>query len=242
MKIKILKALFVLFLITSCHFKEDIYISENGSGQIEAECARDENIYMQSMGEEYFTHEEFIDSTYLVKDVIEKEKENFSRFLPEDQSLLRRYENVKVRTKKDSYAKEYRKLVSLAFKNINEVEDLTKVYDYVDDLQNNYPMKPEDERTHLNYTFDGTIFRRNFKVLNQERYDEYKETIQNYKQVLNVSNFSYTASYHFPREVKSVSNPDAVLSADKKTVTLKMSAIDCLDKPELAFLEVVLEK
>lgn len=242
MKISVLKVLFVLFLVTSCHFKEDIYINEDGSGRIEAECVRDENIYMQSMGEEYFTHEEFIDSTYVVKDIIEKEKEIFSRFLPEHQALLRRYENVKVRTKKDSYAKDYRKMVSMAFKNINEVEDLTNVYDYVDDLQHNYPVKPEGKRTHLNYTFDGTTFRRNFKVLNQARYDEYKETIQSYKQVLNISNFSYTANYHFPRKIKSVSNPDAVLSDDKKMLTLKMSAIDCLDNPEIAFLEVVLEK
>lgn len=242
MKINLLKMFFILFLATSCHFKEAIYINEDGSGRIEAECVRDENIYMQSMGEEYFTHEEFTDSTYVVKDVIEKEKEIFSRFLPEHQALLRRYENVKVRTKKDSYAKEYRKMVSVAFKDINEVEDLTKVYDFVDDLKNNYPMKPEGKRTHLNYTFDGTTFRRNFKVLNQARYDEYKETIVSYKQILNASNFSYTANYYFPRKIKSVSNPDAVLSADGKKLTLKMSAIDCLERPELAFLEVVLEK
>lgn len=230
-----------MFLISSCHFKEDIYIKEDGSGRIEADCSRDENIYMKFEGDEYFANEEFVDSTYVVKEVIEQEKENYSRFLEKHQLLLRKYEDVKVHIKKDSYSKEYRKSISLPFKNLNDVEDLTKVLDYVDDLQNNYPMKPEGKRTHLAYTFDGTTFKRNFKVLNQANYDEYKGTIESYKKVLDITSFSYTANYHFPRKIKSVSNPEAVLSKDKKTLTLKQSLIDCLDKPDLAFLEVVLE-
>lgn len=241
MKKNFIKALLILFLTSSCHLKEDIYIDDDGSGRIEAECLRDESVYMQFEGEDYLVNEEFVDSTYVVKNVIEEEKENFSRFLPEHQQLLKKYEDVKVHVKKDSYTKEYRKSVSRPFADINDVEDLSKVYDYVDDLQHNYPMKPEGKRTHLAYIFDGTTFKRTFKVLNQARYDEYKPSIEAAKKTINISNFSYTSNYHFPRKIKSVSNPDAVLSVDKKSLSLKMSFLDCLDKPELAFLEVVLE-
>lgn len=240
MKIDFIKALLILFLASSCHFKEDIYINEDGTGQIMAECVRDEGVFLQFQGDDYL-QDEFVDSTYVVKNIIEQEKENFSRFLPEYQELLRKYEDVKVHIKKDSYTKEYRKSVSLSFNNINHVEDLSNVLDYIDDLQHNYPMKPEGKRTHLTYTFDGITFKRIFKVLNQANYDEYKTSIESAKQIINITNGSYTANYHFPRKIKSFSNPEAVLSADKKSLSLKMSFIDCLDKPETAFLEVVLE-
>lgn len=241
MKVNLIKVSLVLLFMASCHLKEDIYIDEKGSGRIEAECLRDESVFMQFQGEDYLVYEEFVDSTYVVKDVIEKEKEIFSRFLPEHQALLKKYENVKVHTKKDSYTKEYRKSVSLAFENINDVEDLSKIHDYVDDLQNNYPMKPEGKRTHLTYSFDGATFKRKFRILNQAKYDEYRESIEWAKKMINISNFSYTSNYHFPKKIKSVSNPDAVLSADKKTLSLKLSLLDCLDKPDTANLTVVLE-
>ena len=240
MKINGIKILLVLILSSSCHFKEDIYINEDGTGQIMAECVRDEGVFMQFQGDDYL-QDEFVDSTYIVKDIIEEEKENFSRFLPQHQELLRKYEDVKVHIKKDSYTKEYRKSVVRPFRDINHVEDLSKVLDYVDDLQNNYPMKPEGKRTHLTYAFNGETFKRTFKVLDQANYDQYKESIESAKTTINISNFSYTANYHFPRKIRSVTNPDAVLSADKKSLSLKMSLLDCLDKPEVAFLEVVLE-
>lgn len=241
MKINLLKSLVILFLTTSCHLKEDVYISDDGSGSVVAESTRDESIYMKYLGDEYFAEQEFVDSAYVVKDIIAKEQKTFDVFLEEHQALLRKYENVKVHIKKDSYAKEYRTTISTPFKNINELGDLSHVTDYVDDLLNNYAIDPSRKRTYFTYNFDGTTFRRIFKVLNQERYDEYKETIQLYKQILHIGNFSYTANYHFPRKIKSVSHPDVILSEDKKSLTLKLPMLDCLERPELAFLEVVLE-
>lgn len=241
MKMNFIKALLVLFLVSSCHLKGDVYIKEDGSGRVIAESIRDESIYMKYLGDDYFLEQEFIDTTYVVKEIIAKEQEIFDRFLEEHQVLLRKYEEVKVHIKKDSYAKEYRTTISAPFKNINNVEDLSHVTDYVDDLQNNYAMNPSRKRTYFAYHFDGTTFRRTFKVLNQERYDEYKETIELYKKVLHIGNCSYTSNYHFPRKIKSVSHPDAVLSEDKKSLTLKLPLLDCLEKPELAFFEVVLE-
>ena len=241
MKINLIRGLVILFLATGCHLKEEVYIKQDGSGSVVAESFRDESVYMEYLGDGYFQEQEFVDTTYVVKDVIAKEQEIFDRFLDEHQDLLRKYGEVKVHIKKDSYAKEYRTTISTPFKNINDVEDLSRVTDYVDDLQNNYAINPSRKRTHFAYSFDGTTFRRIFKVLNQERYDEYKETIEFYKKVLHIGNCSYTANYHFPRKIKSVSNPAAILSEDKKSMVLKLPMLDCFEKPELAYLEVVLE-
>lgn len=51
----------------------------------------------------------------------------------------------------------------------------------------------------------------------------------------------YTMTYTFPKPIKSVSNKEAVLSADRKTMTLKTNLYD-IDKDEtLMDLEVILE-
>ena len=52
---------------------------------------------------------------------------------------------------------------------------------------------------------------------------------------------SYTLKYHFPGKIKSVSNEKAVISSDKKTMTLEFQLSDCLQNPEMTNLEVVLE-
>lgn len=231
----------VLFSATSCHITEDIYIKEDGSGYLGAEVLRDENAYLQFQGDDYVLKEEYVDSAYVMKDVIENERATFDRFMVEDQDLLMRYSGVKVHLKKDSFSKEYKVAFSQSFGKIEDVEDLSKLLDYVDDLKYNYVMDPQGKRTHLSYTFDENVFRRNFKILNQKEFDSYKDQIQNARQLVNISNFSYTANYHFPRKIKKVSHPDAVISSDGKTLTLKQSLIDCLDNPDLAILEVVLE-
>lgn len=51
----------------------------------------------------------------------------------------------------------------------------------------------------------------------------------------------YTMTYTFPKPIKSVSNKDAVLSEDKKTMTLKTDLNAVSDDPSLMNLEVVLE-
>lgn len=51
----------------------------------------------------------------------------------------------------------------------------------------------------------------------------------------------YTMSYTFPKPIKSVSNKDAVLSEDRKTMTLKTDLNAINEHPDLMNLEIVLE-
>jgi hypothetical protein len=47
-----------------------------------------------------------------------------------------------------------------------------------------------------------------------------------------------TTIIHFPKPVKSVSNPAATISNDKKTVTLKYAIFDIFEKADKAALTV----
>lgn len=51
----------------------------------------------------------------------------------------------------------------------------------------------------------------------------------------------YTMTYTFPKRIKSVSSKDAVLSKDRKTMTLKTDLSAINKDPELMNLEIVLE-
>ena len=51
----------------------------------------------------------------------------------------------------------------------------------------------------------------------------------------------YTLKYHFPKAVKSVSNPDALFSADRKTITVEYPFTDYSENPEKLNLNVVFE-
>ncbi len=52
---------------------------------------------------------------------------------------------------------------------------------------------------------------------------------------------SYTLVYRFPKAVKSVTNENAIIDEDGKTVTLKMNFIDMIKSPEMMNLDVILE-
>ena len=51
----------------------------------------------------------------------------------------------------------------------------------------------------------------------------------------------YILKYHFPRKIKSVSNANAIISKDQKSMELQFLITDCLANPESTNLEVVLE-
>lgn len=232
-----------MILLTSCQITETINLNPDGSGSIEAVLLRDENSYMQLMGDKYFKEEEFLDTTFVFKDYIKKYKETFSKYSPQDQKILEKYSNVKLHLKKSSFEKEFRDVFLLDFNNLSEIPDLYKSQFFADDLKNNYVLNAEKHYYKTEYTFDGTVFKRKVSITNQAEFEKTKEEFKKQESVYKGPNLvkTYILKYHFPREIKSVSNEKAVISSDKKMMTLEFSILDCLLNPEMTSLEVILE-
>ena len=80
-------------------------------------------------------------------------------------------------------------------------------------------------------------------ITDQEKFDERRKEVEDKKNVF--SNYklkqSYVLNYYFPREIKSISNEKAVISADRKSLSLEFQLSDCLQNPELTNFEVILE-
>lgn len=234
--------LLVLFL-TSCQITETIYLNQDGTGKIETESLRDEHSYMQLAGENYSKEEKFEDTTYVFKDFITKYSETFSKLPISEKAVFQKYANVNVHIKKSSFEKEFRTTITQNFNKISAVADLYKTQEYADDLEHNYALTAEEHYYSVNYTFDGSLFKRIVKITDevelkkqQDKISELKTRAANFK-----INQPYVLKYHFPRKIKSVSNANAKISDDKKSLELQFLISDCLQNPESTNLEVILE-
>ncbi|MBO9586935.1 MAG: hypothetical protein J7574_22455 [Flavobacterium sp.] len=236
---------FFLLLISfgSCQITENLTINSDGGGTLEMEQLREENSYMQLAGEAYSKENVFKDITYIFKDYISKYSENFVKYKPEEQQLFQKYADVKVNIKRSSFEKEFRTVFTLHFNKVSEIPDLFKTEDYVSDIEHNYALTAENHYFRIGYDFDGKVFKRSVSIINIAEFEKAKGESENFKAKYGASKLtqSYVLKYHFPKNIHSVSNSRAVISSDKKTVTLEFQLSDFVQNPESTNLEVVLQ-
>jgi hypothetical protein len=242
-KMKIYFFLLFLVLATSCQVTETIHLNPDGSGTIEVTNLRDENSYMQLAKENYSKEEIYNDTTYIFGDYIKKHQETFSRTSVADQNVFLRYSDVKFRRKQSSYEKEFRTTYSQNFKKASDIVDLYKADHYLDDIKNNYALSAEEHYYKVTYTFEGNHFKRAVTITDTlelkkefDKVEKYKDYYKGYKLVQN-----YVLHYHFPRKIKSVSNPQAKISDNRKSLSVQFLLTDCVQNPVITNLEVVLE-
>jgi hypothetical protein len=240
---KYLLIVLLLISVASCQITETITINPDGSGDIEVVQLRDENSYMQIVQEEYSKENIFKDTTYVFKDYIKKYNENFSKYLPEEQQLFQKYANVKVHIKKSSFEKEFKNVFTLHFDKVSEIPDLYKTENYTSDIQHNYALTAENHYYRIKYDFNGSVFKRSVSIINTSELEIAKQKTEKFISKYGVSKLtqSYVLKYEFPRNIKSVSNPKAFISADKKSLTLEFQLSDFYRNPEISNLEVALE-
>jgi len=235
-----IKAFLLLILLSSCQITETININPDGSGTIEVFQLRDENSYMK-LGRTHSSSEKFRDTIFVFEDYITKYKETFVKFNKSDQALFQENANVKMHIKVDPIQMENFTITSYEFKKIEEMPNVYETLKLANSLKENFPISKQSFK--IKYTFDGTIFKRNLIITDQEKFDEDKKMMEERKKMYGKYKLmqSYILKYHFLREIKSVSNEKAILSTDKKSFTLEFQLLDCWQNSESTNLEVVLE-
>ena len=236
-------ALFLFVFLSSCQVTETIHLDENGSGTIELIKMREEQSFMQIMGEEYSKEDFFKDTTYVFKDVIAKYTETFARLPATEKAIFEKFNTVQVHSRKSSMEKVFRIAISQSFSKMEEVADLYKTEEYADDIVNNYALLAEEHYYSVTFTFDGTVFKRIVKITDAVELKKQQDVIEGLKTRFSKFKISqpYILKYHFPRKIKSVSNLKAKISEDKKSLELQFLIMDCLINPESTNVEVILE-
>lgn len=245
-KLYLLSAVFGMFF-SSCQITENIYLEPDGSGKVNYEV--DASGLMDAMGgllaEE--TAGQNIDSTFTFKALLDEKKDSIAKLPVAEQQRLRELENMKVHMQMDTPQKIFKMELLSDFKQVSQLQNMMEALKTVQNFEkkSNQPENPfgdiiKTDNVELKYAFDGKVFKRTVRVIDPVAQAQAKDTTGMVKMMF--ANSQYIVKYHFPKKVKSVSNPAAVIGPDKKTVTVPFAMSDYMDEPEKTNLEVVLDK
>ncbi|HMI08268.1 MAG TPA: hypothetical protein VK528_12020 [Flavobacterium sp.] len=243
-----LLAVLASMALTSCQITENIYLEEDGSGKIAFDVDASELMGIAGDKVAETGQMQDIDSTFTFKQIFEQKKDSIAKLPAAEQARLKKLEDLSVNMKMNAASKEFRMSVFRDFKKATDLQDMMEAMKSIKDLEK-APSTPENpfgnmmngsSNTDLKYSFDGKTFKRTAKIIDPKLQEQLKDSTGMMKMMFAGSN--YTMKYHFPRKVKSVSNPNALFSADRKTVTIPYSLSEYIEQPDKMSVEVILEK
>ncbi|MGB1308917.1 MAG: hypothetical protein ACPG6B_08415 [Oceanihabitans sp.] len=251
-----------LFLLTSCNFTEEITFKEDGSGEFVMRYDLSQVLKtMEEMGGGNTNDNEKekvkMDSVVYFKDMLVEKADSIATLPQEEQDQLKALESIVIKMKMD----EEKGVLDFGFgSTFTSIHDLPVALKKIEQAKKfNAKDNPEMLRMnesavaksaenmleYVDFAYNGKTFSR--KLLKDhkkspeqmEALDAEINKMSDTKSVFEA--MSYTLLYHFPNKVKSVSNKNATISADKKSVTLKMNFLEMIKSPEIMTLDVKLE-
>ena len=239
--------LLLLVVLTSCQFSENIYINDDGSGKMEF--SFDGTQLMQMAGDKMTDKQEkAIDSTFSFKELFQTMRDSISKLSAEDQQKIKRLEPFSMHMVMNPEKSEMKFDMFTDFKKVSELQDMFKAMKSFGDLKGNQQANTKnnpfstfggDGSTELDYNYDGQIFKRTAKIIDKEAHKQVTDSLVQMGMMFGSS--TYKLNYHFPKRIKSVSNAAALVSDDRKSVTVEYGFMDYIINPETLNLEVVLE-
>lgn len=244
------------FFITSCSYKETMVINEDGSGVIsftidasemlslsDSLASANDSIMYNSFGikmgrshEVEGRQEEFLSFGEFFED--EKYKSEIEKMPKEERDLIMQLKNLNLKTVTDKAENESTYSIVTNFNNTEEVYDMIQGMNYIFATGNEgsegddfIPYMWNNNIVEFNYFYDGKMFVKKVIPVN--------EPTATKNSTFNM--FPYTVSYSFPKEIKYVSNKDAIVSDDKKTITITYNLEEYVDNVEEMSLQVGFE-
>ena len=235
--------IFLFAFFQSCQVIETIEIDEDGSGEMTILQLRHEQSYMKMNPQPYLEEQGFEDRKLVFKDIMNSQANVVSNMSNKEQMLYIKYENVSINIVKNSTVKENYKRYHSTFTDINGFPDLHKSYEYYDNIVHNYALSAEEHYSDLQFFYDGKIFKRTASVINDVFYKKEMSEIALYENQLKDHTFvaDYILRYKFPKRIHSVSNENAKISADRKSLEIIFSIFEAKKHPEKTNFEVVFE-
>ena len=247
---KLLSFSFLIAILTSCTFTESITINDNGTGKFSVDMDGSSLMAMagdqmsQQMGAEA---KKEIDSSFTFKQLFEAKKDSIAKLSPEIQKELKKLENFVVNTKMSSEKKEFLMTLSSDFKNVNEMQDILQTLSVLQQLEkggnasSHFGSNFGNNNSKLSYTYDGKKFSRKAVIDTKKGAEKAKDSAPDMSKMIFASS-NYILKYHFPKRIKKVSNPNALFSEDRKTITIQYPFTDYMENPDKLNFDVEFEK
>ena len=251
MKSKFLLLLTFLVVLVSCNFTENLNVKDDGTGTFALEV--DGSGLMAMAGDklsEGLTQKKdtkVIDSTFSFKEIFEAKKDSISKLSPEQQAALKKMENFVMHIKMNAEKQQFLFSMDTPFKSVGDLQNMMDGFTALKDLKgksdkdgmSNPLANGIGNNAKIDYSYNGKTFIRS-AVIDKEALDKIKNDSLGMTKMFLASS-KYTLKYHFPKAVKKVSNPDALFSADRKTVTVEYPFLDYMEHPEKLNLDVSFE-
>lgn len=247
---KLLSFSFLLATLTSCTFTENIYINDNGTGKFSVDM--DGSSLMEMAGDQLGSQmgadaKKNIDSTFTFKQLLADKKDSISKLSPEVQNEIKKLEDLTVHMKMNGEKKEFLMTFGKDFKNVNELQDILQSMSTLQKLEGgSNPATPfagglGTNNSTLSYTYDGKKFTRKATIDTQKVAEKAKDSAADMSKMIFASS-NYVLKYHFPKRIKKVSNPSALFSDDRKSITLQYTFTDYMENPDKLNFDVEFEK
>ena len=246
---KLLSFSFLLATLTSCTFTENMYVNENGTGKFSVDM--DGSALMEMAGDQLGNQmgtdaKKSIDSTFTFKELIAEKKDSIAKLSPEAQAQIKKMEDFVINLKMNAEQKQFLLNISTDFKNVNELQDMLQSMSTLQKMETGAnPSTPlsglGDNNSKLSYTYDGKKFTRKAIINTQKTSEKVNDSAADMSNMIFASS-NYILKYHFPKPVKKVSNPNALFSEDRKTITIQYPFTDYMENPDKLNFEVEFEK
>lgn len=254
-RIQWLSLLCMSFLFTAClDTVEELTIQPDGSGKVEVKMDMGSMLEMaKGMMEEQdlsgMEKERAIDTVIMMSTITDTAK-NLS---PEKKAL---FKNAALHMQMNMQKNVFKLDMNYPFKNLQQLNDLQSAMKdggggWMDALKampgENLDAPAQDLQGMENMASPGNIYditvtqNQYKKVINKEKLNQLLNNpkMDEFKGMMAImGDMNATTIIHFPKPVKSVSNPAATISDDKKTVTLKYAIFDIFENAEKAALTV----
>jgi len=246
---KLLSLLILVVTLTSCNFTENIDVQPDGTGKFSLEMDGAGLMAMagDKLGEQFGAknNAKAIDSTFSFKDIFQAKKDSIAKLSPEQQEALKKMESFVMKIKMNPEAKQLLFSMDTPFKSVNELGGLMEGMSSLKNLKGKSDKTDAmlsgigNDNSKLSFSYDGKQFTRK-AIVSKEAMAKIAADSTGMAKMIFASS-KYTLKYHFPKAVKSVSNPDALFSADRKTITVEYPFTDYSENPEKLNLNVVFE-
>ncbi|OMQ09459.1 hypothetical protein [[Flexibacter] sp. ATCC 35103] len=247
---KLLSFSFLIATLVSCTLTENIYVNDNGTGKFSVDM--DGSSLMAMAGDQLGDQmgadaKKNIDSTFTFKQLFEEKKDSIAKLSPETQKELKKLENFVVNTKMNAENKEFLMTLSTDFKKVNELHDVLQSLSALQKLEGAGSAAAPfgnglgDNNSTLSYTYDGKKFTRKAVIDKQKLAAKAKDSTADMSKMIFASS-TYIIKYHFPKRIKKVSNPNALFSDDRKSITIQFPFTDYMENPDKLNFDVEFEK
>lgn len=232
-------------VLAGCMFTEELYLNRDGSGKYAFKM--DMGQMMESMkgtAENDSVYEpQKLDTIVYFKDILKTYKDSIAKLEPGKRQALEALKNFQMNMHIDEANDEMNMIFSTNFKNVSELKDMedkiSKMQAMSDKKADKEP--PVESKSSVSYAYSGNIFKRNvtIKDLAPEVLKQIDSANQQTSMFLNGS--TYKIIYHFESPIQEVNYKDAVISADKKTLTIEVPMDSLVKNPQLLNFEVKLK-